>query len=68
VTEQTLRVPAHLFRRAGVPAVLGTLATLLVAGFSLLLRRTREPALPRMSEQWLRNHDLDAGRHDWSGY
>jgi hypothetical protein len=52
-----------------MPAIVGTLATLFAAAFSLLLRRTREPALPRMSEQWLRSHDLDAGRHDdWSGY
>jgi hypothetical protein len=69
VTEQTLRLPAHLLRRARMPAIVGTLATLFATAFSLLLRRTREPALPRMSEQWLRSHDLDAGRHDdWSGY
>ena len=37
--------------------------------FMQLLQRTREPALPRMSDDWLRTHDRDAGHSDeWGGF
>jgi hypothetical protein len=31
--------------------------------FNALLRRTREPSLPRMSDEWLNAHYQDSGRH-----
>jgi hypothetical protein len=53
------------------PAVLGAIAGLMAAVASWICRRTREPALPRMSEEWLRNlnqasaHQADYWRDSW---
>lgn len=67
--ERVLTFPAYLVRRLAVPAFVGAAAAMLVTFFTQLLRRTREPALPRMSEEWLRAHDRDAGRSDeWGGF
>jgi hypothetical protein len=39
------------------------------AAISLLLRRTWQPQLPRMSDAWLRSHDLEFDRYDqWREY
>jgi hypothetical protein len=71
VAERTLPLPAHLLRRFVSPTTrtrTGLLA-LLATGISLLLRRTWRPQLPRMSEAWLRSHDVDFDRYDnWREY
>lgn len=57
---RTFPFPAHLFRWWLVaPAAFGLM---LAAVASRLLRRTREPSMPKMSDEWLRNHDQDTGR------
>lgn len=69
VAERILTLPAYLVRRLAVPAVLGAAAALLAAFFTRLVQRTRQPALPRMSDDWLRTHDRDAARSDeWGGF
>jgi hypothetical protein len=69
VAERTLIFPAHLFRRFGSPGICATLFATLATGISLLLRRTWQPQLPRMSDAWLRSHDLDFDRYDqWREY
>ena len=67
--ERLLTFPVYLVRRLAVPAVVGAAAALLATFFTQLLQRTRQPVLPRMSEDWLRTHDRDAGRSDeWGGF
>lgn len=67
--ERILAFPEYLVRRLAAPAVVGAAAALLASLFTQLLQRTREPALPRMSEAWLRTHDREAGRSDeWGGF
>lgn len=39
----------------------GALAGGLGAVLAMVRRRTREPALPRMSDEWLRTHEHDTG-------
>jgi hypothetical protein len=69
VAERILTFPEHLVRHPAVPAVVGAAAAMLATFFTQLLRRMRQPALPRMSEDWLRAHDRDAGRSDeWGGF
>ena len=69
VAERTFTLPTHLIRRAVSPGVCAGLSTMLVTLISLLLRRTWRPQLPRMSEAWLRSHDLDFDRYDqWREY
>ena len=71
VAERTLTFPAHLLRRFVSPTTRARtgVVTLLAAGISLLLRRTWRPQLPRMSEAWLRSHDVDFDRYDnWREY
>jgi hypothetical protein len=41
------------------PAALGALLAGLVA---VLKHRARQPSLPRMSDDWLKTHDIDSGR------
>lgn len=41
------------------PAAFGLM---LAAVASRLLRRTREPSMPKMSDEWLHNLDRDSGR------
>jgi hypothetical protein len=61
--------PVYLVRRLALPAVVGAVAVLAGTFFTRLLQRTREPALPRMSDDWLRTHDRDAGHSDkWGGF
>jgi len=62
VVERSLALPGELFRRLITPAARGAVARFVGAAVSTIRRRTREPALPRMSEEWLRHLDHDAGR------
>lgn len=50
MAERTLPVPTHLFRWLMAPAAVWTLAATVVA---VVRRRTREPTMPRMSDEWL---------------
>jgi hypothetical protein len=64
---RTLASPAQLFRVLVAPAavgVLGAFETLLAAFASVLHRRTRQPSVPPMSEEWLNSLDRDTGRHE----
>ena len=56
---ESLNLPAFFFRVFMAPAALGALLAMALAS---VRQRTRQPSLPRMSEEWLRNHDVDAGR------
>ena len=73
VAERTLTFPAHLLRRfVTVTPTARTrtgLVALLATAISLLLRRTWRPQLPRMSDSWLRSHDVEFDRYDnWREY
>jgi hypothetical protein len=65
VAERTLPFPSHFVRWLLAPAFLGTLLTTAAAPFTaaaaFLRRHTRQPALPRMSEEWLRTYHADSG-------
>ena len=63
MADRSLALPVQLLRRLITPAAFGAVAGLVGAAMSKVWRRTREPALPRMSEEWLRNLDHDTGRH-----
>ena len=56
MAERTLPLPTHFVRWLLAPAVLGVLAALFTAAAARIRRHTR-PALPRMSDQWLRTYD-----------
>ena len=45
--------------------VFGVVAGFVTAAASRLLRRTREPVLPRMSDRWLRTHDSEHQIDNW---
>jgi hypothetical protein len=51
--------PTFLLRWLMAPVAFGALLATVAA---VLHHRARQPSLPRMSEEWLRNHDIDAGR------
>ncbi len=60
MADRTYPFPAHLFKWwHDAPAAFGTF---LLAFAALLSRRTREPSMPTMSAEWLRNLDRDHGR------
>jgi hypothetical protein len=72
VSERTLPLPSHVVRRLLAPAFLGVLLTaaaalltavaaLLTAAAATIRRHARQPALPRMSEHWLRSYDANSG-------
>ena len=63
VADRSFALPAQLLRRLVPPAAFSAIAAALGAAVSVIRRRTREPALPRMSEEWLRNLDQDSDRH-----
>lgn len=67
MADRSFALPAQLLRRLVTPATFGAIAAALGAAFSVIRRRTREPALPRMSEEWLRSldHDNDRQLDDW---
>jgi len=66
VADRSITALAHPFRWFMGPSAVGALGSLLSATTSLFRRRKREPPLPRMSEEWLRNFDHDSGRRmDW---
>jgi hypothetical protein len=55
VSERSLAFPAHLFRWLMMSAAVGAFFTAMGA----LLRRATQPALPRMSDEWLNAHSKD---------
>ncbi len=59
VRTEGITLPAFLLRFLMAPVALGALFATAAA---LLHRRTHKPSLPRMSEEWLRNHDVDYRR------
>ena len=67
MTERTLPFPSPFVRWILAPAFLGALLTaaaaLVTAAAATIRRHTRQPALPRMTEQWLRTYDADSS-HD----
>jgi len=67
VVDRAFALPAQLLRRLVTPAAFNAIAAALDAAVSVVRRRTREPALPRMSEEWLRNlnHDGDRQLGHW---
>lgn len=62
MADRSIALPAQLLRRLVTPAAFGAAAALVGGLASRILRRTREPALPRMSDEWLRNLDHDTGK------
>ena len=60
MAERTDPLPALLLRWLIPPAAFGALLTAVTA----LIRRTREPAMPRMSDEWLNTHVQDSSRHN----
>ena len=72
MADRTFPAQAHPWRWLVGPAALGvfgTIAGFLAARASQILRRTREPVMPRMSDEWLRNHgserQVDYWRDSW---
>jgi hypothetical protein len=61
VAERTLPLAPQFVRWLLAPAFVGALLTLFAAAAASIRRRTRQPALPRMSETWLRTHDAESG-------
>ena len=59
MAERTERLPTQLLRLFLAPAAFGGL----VAAVTALIRRTQEPTLPRMSDEWLNSHYQKSGRH-----
>lgn len=68
MAERTLSYPAHLLRRLAAPAGLAAVGALVAGSIALLVRRARRPALPRMSDEWLRSHDWYADYDRWREY
>ena len=69
MAERILTFPGQVFRRLAAPAALGALGALVLAAVNFVVRRTRQPAMPSMSEEWLRMHDRDSGKSDeWGGF
>ena len=61
MSERTLPVPAHFVRWVLAPAIFGILAAFFSAAVDRIRRHARQPALPRMSDEWLRAHDAATG-------
>lgn len=64
MADRVLAFPTYLVRRLIAPAAVATFGALLGTTLAYLRQRAREPAFPRMSDDWLRTHDRDAGRYD----
>ena len=60
--ERTLPLPPHFGKWVLAPAFLGAIAALFTAVGARIRRHARQPALPRMSEAWLRTHDAESAR------
>jgi hypothetical protein len=59
MTARVEHLSSTVLRWFMAPAALGAL----LAGFVAVLRhRARQPSLPRMSDDWLKSHDIDSGR------
>jgi len=52
-------LPSFLLRWLAAPAALGAFFAALAA---VLRHRARQPSMPRMSDEWLRAHDIDSSR------
>ena len=67
MAERTLPFPSHVVRWIPAPAFLGALftkvAALLTRAAAGVRRHTRQPSLPRMSEEWLRTYNAHSGHH-----
>jgi hypothetical protein len=61
VAERTLPLPSHVVRWLVAPALLGAAAALFTAAAARIRRHARQPALPRMSDEWLRTYEADSG-------
>ena len=61
MAERTLPFPSPVVRWLLAPALFGALAALLTAAAASIRRHARQPALPRMSDEWLRTYDADSG-------
>ena len=69
MAERILTFPGQVFRRLAAPAALGALGALLVAALHFVVQHTRRPAMPKMSEEWLRVHARDTSTSDeWGGF
>ena len=60
MAERTLPLPSHLFRWLLAPAFLGVIVALFSAVAARIRHLARQPAVARMSDQWLRTHDADS--------
>ena len=67
MVERVLSFP-HVLRRFALPAGLAAVGTVAVGCVAVLMRRGRRPALPRMSDEWLRSHDWYADYERWRQY
>ncbi len=61
MAERTLPLPSHVVRWLLTPTLLGAPAALFTAAADTIRRHARQPALPRMSDEWLRTYDADSG-------
>jgi hypothetical protein len=61
-TAEGLSFPYRPLRRILGP-VFG--CTFLTAALATLLRKALKPSMPRMSEQWLQNHEREFNRPDY---
>jgi hypothetical protein len=57
MSEQTLPLPPSFFRWLQAPAFLGVIVALFSALAARIRHHARQPAVARMSDQWLRTHD-----------
>ena len=55
---EDIHLPAHFPRWLYAPAI----GVLFVATIRVLRYRARRPSVTRMSEEWLRNHEREAGQ------
>jgi hypothetical protein len=67
VAERILTLLAYVLRRLAFPAAIGAAVALMASYLTKLLQRTREPAMPRMSDEWVRSHERDARPDEWGG-
>ena len=68
MAERILTFPVYVLRRLALPAAIGAAAALMGSYLTKLLQRTREPAMPRLSDEWLRSHERGAEPDEWGGF
>jgi hypothetical protein len=64
VAERTLPLPPHFGKWLLAPAFLGAVVALFAAVRARIRHHARQPALPRMSETWLRTHDAESAHRN----